>query len=136
MRVGRGLRSKGEKLTVDLLEGEPVDDDPEVVEEGQRDYHRPIVAESSRRIEDEGPVGRAGLEAPRARLARVAPAAPLLLLLRGRVAPVSKVEALFVFAFYYDNRADSTAQKSLVNYLTAHQCCLLVFTPHQYFNVH
>lgn len=79
-------------LTVDLLEGEPVDDDPEVVEKGEGDDHGPVVAEPARGVEDERPVGRTGTEAPRARLARVAAATALLLLLLGRVAPAIRSE--------------------------------------------
>lgn len=43
-------------LTINLLKGESVDDDPEVVEEGERDYHGPVVAEAARWVEYEGPV--------------------------------------------------------------------------------
>lgn len=41
------------RLTVYFLEGKAVNDDPEIVEEGDGDDHRPIVAETSRRVEDE-----------------------------------------------------------------------------------
>lgn len=49
-------------ITINFLKGEPVDDDPQVVEEGERDYHGPVVAETASRIEHEGPV-RAGAQA-------------------------------------------------------------------------
>lgn len=49
-------------LTVDFLEGEPVDDHPEVVKKGKGDDHGPVVAETTSWVEDEGPVlGRPGL---------------------------------------------------------------------------
>ena len=43
-------------LVVDLLEGEAVDDDPEVVEEGHADHAGPPVTQAAGRVEDEGPV--------------------------------------------------------------------------------
>lgn len=58
-------------LTVYLLEGEPVDDDPEVVEEGEGDDHGPVVAEPAGGVEHEGPV-RAGAQPP-ARVRRAPP---------------------------------------------------------------
>ena len=46
----------------DLGEGEPEDDHPEVVEEGQGHHHRPVVAEAARRVEHERPVTPAAKE--------------------------------------------------------------------------
>lgn len=47
-----------QRLAVDLLEREAVDDDPEVVEERQRHDHRPVVAQAAGRIEHERPFRR------------------------------------------------------------------------------
>uniref|UniRef100_A0A182FCK8 Uncharacterized protein n=1 Tax=Anopheles albimanus TaxID=7167 RepID=A0A182FCK8_ANOAL len=44
-----------DRLAVDLLEREPIDDDPEVVQERHRHHHRPVVAEAAGRIEHERP---------------------------------------------------------------------------------
>lgn len=84
----RTLKVAQELRTVDLLEGEPVDDDPEVVEEGEADDHGPVVAQPSRGIENERPVwGPGAAETPGAHHARVTAASPLLLLLLQRVPP-------------------------------------------------
>jgi len=45
------------------LKGETVDDDPKVVEKGERHYHGPVVAEAARWVKHEGPVGRTGSKA-------------------------------------------------------------------------
>lgn len=71
------------------MEGEPVDDDPEVVEKGERDHHRPIVTQTSRGIEDEGPI-RGALCSLCSWLPGVASAAALLLLLLHRVPPAAQ----------------------------------------------
>lgn len=60
--------------TINLLKGEPVDYDPEVVEEGEGDHHGPVVTEAARRVEHEGPVW-AGTQPP-ARVRRPPPQAP------------------------------------------------------------
>ena len=46
-------------VAVDLLEGEPVDDHPEVVEEGHAHERRPPVTQTARRVEHERPVASA-----------------------------------------------------------------------------
>lgn len=76
-----------ERLTVYFLKGEPIDDDPEVVKEGEGDDHRPIVTETSRGIEDEGPIRGTRTKTFRPRLTRVTSATALLLLLLHRVPP-------------------------------------------------
>ena len=83
-------------LTVDLLEGKPIDDDPEIVEEGKRDHHRPIVAKTSRRIEDKGPIRGSCSKTSRSRLARITSASTLLLLLMCTV----PAEHINNFCFY------------------------------------
>jgi hypothetical protein len=45
-----------QRLPGDLREAEPEDDDPEVVEEGQGNDHRPVVAQPPGGVEDERPV--------------------------------------------------------------------------------
>ena len=45
-----------QRVAGDLLEGKAVDEHPEVVEEGQRDHHRPIVAQTAGRVEHERPL--------------------------------------------------------------------------------
>lgn len=45
-----------QRVAGDLLEGKAVDEHPEVVEEGQRDHHRPIVAQTAGRIENKRPL--------------------------------------------------------------------------------
>lgn len=77
-------------LTVYLLEGEPVDDDPEVVEKGKGDHHRPVITETSRGIEDEGPIRSTRTKTLCSRLSRIASATTLLLLLLDRVSPAEK----------------------------------------------
>lgn len=69
----RCLASWGVLLTVYLLEREPVDYDPEVVEESEGDHHGPVVAQAPGGVEHEGPV-RAGAQ-PTARV-RGAPPQP------------------------------------------------------------
>lgn len=81
-----GNRGK-ERLTVYFLKGEPIDDDPEVVKEGEGNDHRPIVTETSRGIEDEGPIRGTRTKTFRPRLTRVTSATALLLLLLHRVPP-------------------------------------------------
>lgn len=76
-------RSKG--LTVYLLEGDPVDDDPEVVEKGKGDHHRPVITETSRGIEDEGPIRGTRTKTLCSCLSRVASITALLLLLLRRI---------------------------------------------------
>ncbi|KYN36909.1 hypothetical protein ALC56_08700 [Trachymyrmex septentrionalis] len=79
-------------LTVDLLEGKPIDDHPEVVKKGKRNHHRPIVTETSRRIEDEGPIWRTRAKTPRSRLSGIASTTALLLLLLRRVPPETVIQ--------------------------------------------
>lgn len=43
-------------LTVNFLKGEPVDDDPKIVEEGERHNHGPIVTKPTSRVEYERPI--------------------------------------------------------------------------------
>lgn len=50
-------------LTVNLLESEPVDYDPEIVEEGEGNHHGPVVAQAASWVKHEGPV-RAGTQPP------------------------------------------------------------------------
>lgn len=38
------------------MKREPIDDDPEVVKEGQRHDHGPVVAETAGRVKHEGPM--------------------------------------------------------------------------------
>lgn len=59
-KVGKVVEAEPDqqRLAVDLLEREAVDDDPEVVEERQRHDHRPVVAETAGRIEYKSPFGR------------------------------------------------------------------------------
>lgn len=45
------------RVQVDLLKGKPIDDDPEIVEEGHGHDHGPVVAEAAGRIEHERPLG-------------------------------------------------------------------------------
>lgn len=85
-KESNGNRGK-EGLTVYFLKGEPIDDDPEVVKEGEGDDHRPIVTETSRGIEDEGPIRGTRTKTFRPRLTRVTSATALLLLLLHRVPP-------------------------------------------------
>lgn len=80
------------KLTVDLLEGKPIDDHPEVVKKGKRNHHRPIITETSRRIEDEGPIWRTRAKTPRSRLPGIASTTALLLLLLRRVPPETVIQ--------------------------------------------
>lgn len=86
------IRERVAKLTVDLLEGKPIDDHPEVVKKGKGNHHRPIVTETSRRIEDEGPVRRARAETPRSWLSGISPTTALLLLLLRRVPPETVIQ--------------------------------------------
>lgn len=85
-KESNGNRGK-ERLTVYFLKGEPIDDDPEVVKEGEGNDHRPIVTETSRGIEDEGPIRGTRTKTFRPRLTRVTSATALLLLLLHRVPP-------------------------------------------------
>ncbi len=52
----------GQGLHGDLSEGEAEDDDPEVVEEGQRHHHGPVVAQPAGRVKHEGPVASGAIE--------------------------------------------------------------------------
>lgn len=80
------LRAKGQaEPTIYLLKGKSINDDPEVVKKGERDDHRPVIAQPSRRIKNERPVGRSRFESPGSRVARVSSATSLLLLLLCRV---------------------------------------------------
>ena len=53
------LRSE---LTINFLEGGPVDDDPEIVQEGEGHHHGPVVTEAAGGIEHKGPVRCCGPE--------------------------------------------------------------------------
>lgn len=56
-KVGEVVEAKPhqQRLAVDLLERKAIDDDPEVVEKGQRHDHRPIIAETAGGIEHKRP---------------------------------------------------------------------------------
>lgn len=44
------------RLTINFLKSEPIHYDPEVVEEGKRDDHGPVVTQPARGVEHERPV--------------------------------------------------------------------------------
>lgn len=97
-----GIAGKN-KLTVYFLKGEPIDDDPEVVKEGEGNDHRPIVTETSRGIEDEGPIRGTRTKTFRPRLTRVTSATALLLLLLHRVPPRKDNQGKDDYAKSYQN---------------------------------
>lgn len=81
-------------LTVDLLEGEPINNDPKVVEKGERDDHGPIVAKSSRGVENKGPIGRPSAEGIGTVMAGITSTPALLLLLLSRVPSGNKISII------------------------------------------
>lgn len=101
-KESNGNRGK-ERLTVYFLKGEPIDDDPEVVKEGEGNDHRPIVTETSRGIEDEGPIRGTRTKTFRPRLTRVTSATALLLLLLHRVPPRKDNQGKDDYAKSYQN---------------------------------
>lgn len=49
-------KNQNNSLTINFLKSEPIHYDPEVVEEGKRDDHGPVVTQPARGIEHERPV--------------------------------------------------------------------------------